>query len=149
MTIDKPTDALIGHRVLVTSVNDAQVQIGTLGTVVDVTENGNLVVYVYGDGIASTAVIDPDALTVTAAPNSRVKVDIPPEVASQVLYHFDGTGYAAGGFFRQLINAAATADPDNRSRLGLGFPDYVRAVVLAKETPGGIEALKLIMRSAG
>lgn len=70
---------------------------------------------------------------------------IPEPVAAHVLAHFaPGEGYRPGSFFATLIVLMARADPRNLDRLAVAFPDYARAVRLAKDTPGGMTELRTI-----
>jgi hypothetical protein len=70
---------------------------------------------------------------------------ITPEIANQVLHHFDPSqGYPAGGFMSDLIALIGKADPRNKARLGIGFGGYVQAVMLAQEEVDGIDRLKYI-----
>lgn len=68
---------------------------------------------------------------------------IPPDVAAHVLFHYgrDG-GYQAGGFIESLVTAIDRADPTHRDLLGLGFPEYVAAVVAIQYDPNGVERLQ-------
>ena len=70
---------------------------------------------------------------------------IPAETAAHVLFHYgrDG-GYQAGTFTEQLITTIDMADPGNRDKLALGFPDYVAAVVAIQYDPQGVTRLQQI-----
>lgn len=70
---------------------------------------------------------------------------IPAETAAHVLFHYgrDG-GYQAGSFTEQLITTIDMADPGNRDKLALGFPDYVAAVVAIQYDPQGVTRLQQI-----
>lgn len=70
---------------------------------------------------------------------------IPAETAAHVLFHYgrDG-GYQAGSFTEQLITTIDVADPTNRDKLALGFPDYVAAVVAIQYDPAGVSRLQQI-----
>lgn len=62
--------------------------------------------------------------------------------AAQVLWWFDHSrGYRPGSFMENLIRAIASADPQNRARLALGFPEYVEAMNVAQNMPGGLDRL--------
>jgi hypothetical protein len=75
---------------------------------------------------------------------------ITPEQAAHVLAHFGCPGgYAAGGFTTDLIAVMCRADPANLAMLCLGFPGYVRAVRLARDTTGGVARLQEIAREVG
>ena len=70
---------------------------------------------------------------------------ITPVVASQVLHEYGHPGgYEAGGFMRGLIALIARADPFNRRKLALGFPEYVAAVEEIETPGGGVETLQAI-----
>ena len=71
---------------------------------------------------------------------------IPAETAAHVLFHYgrDG-GYQAGSFTEQLITTIDMADPGNRDKLALGFPDYVAAVVAIQYDPAGVARLQQIV----
>ena len=70
---------------------------------------------------------------------------IPAETAAHVLFHYgrDG-GYQAGSFTEQLIKTIDMADPGNRDKLAVGFPDYVAAVVAIQYDPNGVGHLQQI-----
>ncbi|WP_328336824.1 hypothetical protein [Streptomyces violaceus] len=72
---------------------------------------------------------------------------IPAETAAHVLFHYghDG-GYQAGTFTTNLITAIDSADPSNKARLELGFPDYVAAVNAMQYSHNGVEYLQSIVR---
>ena len=82
-----------------------------------------------------------DCLTVLPRHVPELVVPIPPEVCANVVYAFDGRGYPSGEFFRKLLHAVVGADPHNRRRLALGFPEWVRAVNLAQNEPGGLNMM--------
>ncbi|SNS59079.1 hypothetical protein [Rhodococcoides kyotonense] len=70
---------------------------------------------------------------------------ITPEIANQVLHHFNPSdGYPAGGFVTDLIALISKADPRNKARLAIGFGGHVQAVLLAQEEVDGIDRLKYI-----
>ncbi|MCX4596170.1 hypothetical protein OG819_42915 [Streptomyces sp. NBC_01549] len=72
---------------------------------------------------------------------------IPPDIAAHVLFHYGREGgYQAGGFTESLVTAIDRADPPNRDRLALGFPEYVAAVVAIQYDPNGVERLQAIVR---
>lgn len=82
-----------------------------------------------------------DCLTTLPKHVPELVVPIPPEVCANVVYTFDGRGYPPGSFFRKLVHAIVGADPHNRYRLALGFPEWVRAVNLAQNEPGGLNMM--------
>lgn len=72
---------------------------------------------------------------------------IPPDVAAHVLFHYGREGgYQAGSFTEQLLTTIGMADPANRNRISLGFPDYVAAVVAIQYHPDGVARLQAIVR---
>lgn len=68
------------------------------------------------------------------------------EVAAHTLYHFRGEGYPPGSFTEALLVAFSRADSSNRALLGLGFPDYYKAISLAQDHPEGIDLLRTIFK---
>jgi len=78
---------------------------------------------------------------------STTSASIPADVAAHVLFHYgrDG-GYQAGGFTELIISAIDRADPANKAKLGLGFPEYVAAVNAIQYSPNGIDYLQTIVR---
>jgi hypothetical protein len=71
--------------------------------------------------------------------------EITPDIAGQVLWHFDQPrGRKPGSFAQALLAAVCAADPENRARLALGFPGYVVAVQLAQGQPEGMGELHRI-----
>lgn len=82
-----------------------------------------------------------DCLTVLPKHVPELVVPIPPEVCANVVYSFDGRGYPPGSFFRKLTHAIVGADPHNRNRLALAFPEWVRAVNLAQNHVGGLDMM--------
>lgn len=70
--------------------------------------------------------------------------DVTPEMARHVLWHFGEGGHRAGSFTTALIELIARADPANRHRMGLGFPEYAAAVAVAQNDGGGIAQLRHI-----
>lgn len=66
------------------------------------------------------------------------------ETANHVLFHYGRGGYQAGSFTEHLIKTIDMADPDNRDRIALGFPDYVAAVVAIQYDRDGIAHLQRI-----
>lgn len=64
------------------------------------------------------------------------------DVAAHVLSHYNHGGHEGGSFTTALIALIAKADLLNRAKLEQAFPDYVAAVELAANTPGGIDFLK-------
>lgn len=72
---------------------------------------------------------------------------IPADVAAHVLFHYGREGgYQAGGFTELIISAIDRADPANKAKLELGFPEYVAAVNAIQYSPNGIEQLQSIVR---
>ncbi|CAL9663868.1 hypothetical protein SUDANB1_07112 [Streptomyces sp. enrichment culture] len=72
---------------------------------------------------------------------------IPTDVAAHVLFHYGHEGgYQAGSFTTNLIVAIDSADPSNKARLGLGFPEYVAAVNAMQYSHNGVEYLQSIVR---
>ncbi|MER8220944.1 hypothetical protein ABTZ58_10190 [Streptomyces sp. NPDC094143] len=69
---------------------------------------------------------------------------IPAEVAAHVLSHFGRGGYPAGDWSESLITLIDRADMINRAKLLATFPDYGRAVLLAKYDEEGIATLQRI-----
>jgi hypothetical protein len=69
---------------------------------------------------------------------------ITPEVANHVLSHYGRGGYQAGSLIEQIIKAIDMADPANRDKLALGFPEYVAAVVAIQYDPAGVSNLTAI-----
>lgn len=70
---------------------------------------------------------------------------VTPTAAAQVAHWYrPSLGYRAGSFIESLIGTIALADLTNRALLGLAFPEYVAAVTVAADHPGGIEELALI-----
>lgn len=69
---------------------------------------------------------------------------IPAEVAAHVLSHFGRGGYPAGDWTESLITLIDRADMINRAKLLAAFPDYGRAVLLAKYDEEGIATLQHI-----
>lgn len=67
------------------------------------------------------------------------------EVAAHVLHHFRGEGYAPGSFTTALITAFAKADPHNRARLDMAFPEYGEAMTMALNDRNGIAELRKIL----
>jgi hypothetical protein len=72
---------------------------------------------------------------------------LPADVAAHVLFHYgrDG-GYQAGGFTELIISAIDRADPSNKAKLELGFPEYVAAVNAIRYSHTGVEYLQSIVR---
>jgi hypothetical protein len=72
---------------------------------------------------------------------------IPADVAAHVLFHYGREGgYQAGGFTELIISAIDRADPANKAKLELGFPDYVAAVNVIQYSGTGVEYLQTIVR---
>ncbi|MFE0650997.1 hypothetical protein ACFVZH_20650 [Streptomyces sp. NPDC059534] len=72
---------------------------------------------------------------------------ITPEVANHVLFHYGRGGCQAGSFTEQIIKSIDMADPANRDKLALGFPDYVAAVAAIQYDPDGVANLTAIATS--
>lgn len=158
-----PIDQLRGHQALVSTapwysvpdregspmqVNLSVDLMGELVQIIDVDgAHGNLIVWVYGQ--RRPLAINRHCLTVTTAPAPICDVPIPPDVAAHVLFPFAGIGYRAGSFTNALIEALVKADLGNLARLSLAFPEYAKAVDMAKNDPNGIALLKRAMRAAG
>ena len=66
------------------------------------------------------------------------------EVAAHVLSHFGRGGYPAGDWTERLVTLIDTADMANRAKLLAAFPEYGRAVLLAKYDEEGIATLQRI-----
>ena len=81
-----------------------------------------------------------------SSPHELPEYDIPHEVAAHVLHEFGEIGLLPGSFTTALIAAAAKADHSNRTRLALGFPQYIEAVELIKFRDDGVDILKNIVR---
>jgi hypothetical protein len=78
---------------------------------------------------------------------STTSHSIPADVAAHVLAHYGQEGgYQAGGFTQLIISAIDRADPTNKAKLELGFPEYVAAVNVAQYSRNGIEYLQSIVR---
>lgn len=75
---------------------------------------------------------------------STTSPTIPAEVAAHVLSHFGRGGYPAGDWAESLITLIDRADMTNRARLLGAFPEYGRAVLLAKYDEEGIFTLQRI-----
>lgn len=101
-------------------------------------EEGNVLV-LFGE--AYVYHLSTDCLTVVPKHVPNVLVPIPPEVCANVVYLFDGRGHPPGSFFRKLAHAIIGADPHNRKRIALGFPEWVRAVNIAQHVPNGLDLL--------
>jgi hypothetical protein len=71
---------------------------------------------------------------------------IPAEVAAHVLSHFGRGGYPAGDWAESLITLIDRADMINRAKLLAAFPEYGRAVLLAKYDEEGIATLQRLAR---
>lgn len=71
---------------------------------------------------------------------------IPADVAAHVLSHFGRGGYPAGDWTETLITLIDRADMTNRAKLANAYPDYGRAVLLAKYDEEGIAHLQAIVR---
>lgn len=90
---------------------------------------------------AHVYLVSVDCLTIVQKYVPKLDVPIPPEVCANVVYLFDGRGTPPGSFFRKLAHAVIGADPGNRNRLALGFPEWVRAVNIAQNVEGGLNML--------
>ncbi|MFH8804108.1 hypothetical protein ACH4F6_31720 [Streptomyces sp. NPDC017936] len=66
------------------------------------------------------------------------------EVAAHVLSHFGRGGYPAGDWTESLISLIDRADMTNRAKLMAAFPDYGRAVLIAKYDEEGVATLQRI-----
>jgi hypothetical protein len=66
------------------------------------------------------------------------------ETAAHVLSHFGRGGYPAGDWSERLITLIDTADMVHRAKLLAAFPEYGRAVLLAKYDEEGIATLQRI-----
>ncbi|MCX5522645.1 hypothetical protein OG342_07170 [Streptomyces bobili] len=69
---------------------------------------------------------------------------ISPEVAAHVLSHFGRGGYPAGDWAESLISLIDRAGMANRAKLLASFPEYGRAVLLAKYDEEGVATLQRI-----
>jgi hypothetical protein len=70
---------------------------------------------------------------------------ISPVVAAHVLWCYDSYGgYRPGRFVESLIGLIGAADPFNRRKLSLGFPEYVAACEEIETPGGGTETLQAI-----
>lgn len=68
--------------------------------------------------------------------------------AAHVLYEYGEIGLVPGSFTQSLIRTIAKADPANRARLELGFPEYVAAVNTITQRLDGVKILEDIIRTA-
>lgn len=67
------------------------------------------------------------------------------EAAKHVLGFFGQEGGQQPGTFHEyLIHTIESADPVNRDKLALGFPDYVAAAMAVAYDPDGIQHLQRI-----
>lgn len=65
------------------------------------------------------------------------------ETERHVLGHFGAEGgYKAGSFTTKLMEAYQNADPGNRYRVSLGFPDLARAMDTVMNEADGIKILQ-------
>jgi hypothetical protein len=69
---------------------------------------------------------------------------ISPETAAHVLSHFGRGGYPAGDWTESLISLIDRADMVHRAKLTAAFPDYGRAILLAKYDAEGVATLQRI-----
>lgn len=68
-------------------------------------------------------------------------------VAAHVAWYFNpATGYRPGSFIEKLLSAIGNADRTNRVLLALGFPEYVAAMTLCTDIPGGTDRIEQIAR---
>ena len=147
---------VFGRRALVTAapyltdngemrlVREDGIEIGAEVAIVDEDEENLRVV---GRGaLGRSASVHRDCLTIVS-PQATPPAPIGPEVAAHVLWHYRQLGYPPGSFTSELIRAIAGADPGNRRLLARAFPDYVRAVSIAADDPGGIDRLRQVMQT--
>lgn len=68
------------------------------------------------------------------------------ETARDVLGYFGCKGgWNAGSFTTNLMTAIGSADPENRAKLALGFPELVTALIMAQNTTDGISKLQKLI----
>ncbi|WP_052808710.1 hypothetical protein [Streptomyces cyaneogriseus] len=76
-----------------------------------------------------------------------MSTSITTDAAAHVLFHYGHHGgYQAGSFTTHLIAAIDSADPSNKARLTLGFPEYVAAINLIQNHRNGVARLQAIAR---
>lgn len=63
-------------------------------------------------------------------------------MAAPVLHYFGEGGVQSGSFITKLVEACASADPENLLRLGSAFPEVVEAFVAARDNKYGVPALQ-------
>lgn len=75
---------------------------------------------------------------------------VPLEVAQHVLDFFGDTnlGVQPGSFTTRLLQTISAADPANRERLALAFPEYVFAFNAVMQEPWGLEWLRSRVKRA-
>ena len=75
---------------------------------------------------------------------------VPLEVAQHVLWHFGDSnlGVQPGNFTTRLMLTISVADPANRERLRLAFPEYVHAFVSVSSKDWGLEWLRSRVKRA-
>ena len=81
-------------------------------------------------------------LNITLRKSGLSLFNITQEIATHIVWWFDGTAPEPGSFTKSLIATISYADPSNRGKLAEGFPGHVAAVELAKNHDGGIEYLR-------
>lgn len=68
-----------------------------------------------------------------------------PKLAAQVLYVYASGDVSArvqpGSFRRSLIDTVSRADPENRLKLALGFPELIATVCVVESLPDGVDRL--------
>lgn len=71
------------------------------------------------------------------------------ETAMHVLWHYGREGgIQAGSFTQNLITTIDMADPANRDKLALGFPELVAAVTAIQYDRDGVQHLQQIAAGA-
>lgn len=84
----------------------------------------------------------------TPTPISDLAALIDQNTAAHVAWFYrPSLGYRPGSFVEKLISAIANADLANRAQMSLAYPEYVAAVTMAADYPGGLDELALIART--
>lgn len=67
------------------------------------------------------------------------------ELAWYVLRQFGELNWPRpGSFYESLVDTATRADPSNRARLALAYPELMRLIHLAQDEPDGMIELRLM-----
>lgn len=77
---------------------------------------------------------------------ARLLPDISEEQAAHVLSFFGSGGYPAGSHIQHVLNAIATADPNHFRMLSTVYPEYCAAMVLARQSEGGVGRLQSVVK---